>query len=183
MVDDFESQPPAPDLQLLCGRRTESIGRHEKDPYSRPPDTFGHLGDGRGLADAVHTNDQVDNPTDGEVQFGSGSAKNGQDLLRQEILDPMRYRPPVPGGPVRARAEQFLRGPGTDVCLEQNGLEIGEELLVNLAPADQVVQRSEQVLFRALEALFETGQPVCFRSHRTIHSAGSTRPSPSAEAR
>jgi hypothetical protein len=140
---DRHLQALAPQGQLVDRRGPEGVAGGQQHLAAAAAVPGGQLGDGRGLAHPVHSQDQekVERPRD-ELQ-GLEAQGGGQQALEggQEAV-------PVPaaGDLLPQPFQQAIRGRGAQIGLQQYVAQLREELLVARRPAEQLAQPGPESL-------------------------------------
>ncbi len=147
---DGGAGPLAPDLELIDGRGTECIARHQHDAFSLGAEFGGELADGGGLAGAVdagHQNDErpcrhFQRLGDGDQHFLDLASEHGFDLVGRDRLVEAA---------LAQRRRHAAREPGAKIGADQFVLKLLDRRGIELALRYQVGDGAAERRRRALE--------------------------------
>jgi hypothetical protein len=151
-------QPLRPHRQLLDRARPEGVGRGQEHGAPLVPQRLRDLRNARGLAGAVDAGDEDDGGR--RRGGGEGAIHVGPAHLqaRLEKVDGVLAAPHVAGAEALAQIVDDGRGGlDADVGGDEAGLDLVDQVLAEIAPAQQAAQAPAERLPRAAEPLPDRG--------------------------
>ena len=137
-ADDLAVGTVRPDLELIRRRRAERIRRTQQHALALALQAVGDLADGRGLAHAVHADDQHDARLRREVERGIAHVQLFDEDLAQRLLDVVAALDALLVYDVAQLFHRVVRDRRAEVGQDQAVLQLVVEIVVNGLPHDGV---------------------------------------------
>src|SRR3989304_5193282 len=154
-------QALGPNLELLAGRGAEGVGGAEDDAAAFALPAAGQLGDGGGLAAAVHPDEESDvGLSGGRGGPVIGGAEQSRELFAQRAPQRRRLRQIFALHALAQALQELGGGFDAEVGAEQDGFELGEDLRGDFfPPAQGVVHALDELPPRAADRLPQASPP------------------------
>ena len=140
-ADDLAARAVRPDLELVGRRRAERIRRAQQHALALALEAVGHLADGRGLAHAVHADDQHDARLRRQVERGVAHVQLFNQNLAQRLLHIVAALDALLVHDVAQLFHRVVRDRRAEVSHNEAVLKLVIEFVVNGLPHDGVEPR------------------------------------------